>query len=112
MPVPRCASWEELNAKLPEQCARRRERRLRGHQETIGERFAKDQQRLLPLPATPYEACDKRTTRVRSLSLVRYRSNDYSVPVAWGHREVLVKGFVEEVVICAASEVIARHVRS
>ena len=47
-----------------------------------------------------------------SLSLVRYRSNDYSVPVAWGHREVLVKGFVEEVVICAASEVIARHVRS
>ena len=66
----------------------------------------------VPLPATPYEACDKRTTRVRSLSLVRYRSNDYSVPVAWGHREVLVKGFVEEVVICAASEVIARHVRS
>ena len=102
VPVPRCASWEELHAKLREQCTRRRERRLRGHQETIGERFAKDQQRLLPLPATPYEACDKRTTRVTSLSLVRYRSNDYSVPVAWGHREVLVKGFVEEVVICAA----------
>ena len=112
VPVPRCASWEELHAKLREQCTRRRERRLRGHQETIGERFAKDQQRLLPLPATPYEACDKRTTRVTSLSLVRYRFNDYSVPVAWGHREVLVKGFVEEVVICAASEVIARHVRS
>ena len=37
---------------------------------------------------------------------------DYSVPVAYGHREVLVKGFVQEVVICAASEVIARHPRS
>ena len=71
VPVPRCASWEELNAKLREQCTRRRERRLRGHQETIGERFAKDQQRLLPRPATPYEACDKRTMRVTSLSLVR-----------------------------------------
>jgi len=34
------------------------------------------------------------------------------VPVEWGHREVLVKGFVHEVVICAASEVIARHPRS
>ena len=45
-------------------------------------------------------------------SLVRYRTNDYSVPVEWGHREVLVKGFVHEVVICAASEVIARHRRS
>ena len=43
------------------------------------------------------------------MSLVRYRTNDYSVPVEWGHREVLVKGFVHEVVICAASEVIARH---
>ena len=37
-----------------------------------------------------------------SMSLVRYRTNDYSVPVEWGHREVLVKGFVHEVVICAA----------
>jgi hypothetical protein len=40
------------------------------------------------------------------MALVRYRTNDYSVPVEWGHREVLVKGFVHEVVICAASEVI------
>jgi hypothetical protein len=32
--------------------------------------------------------------------------------VEWGHREVLMKGFVHEVVICAASEVIARHPRS
>ena len=46
------------------------------------------------------------------MALVRYRTNDYSVPVEWGHREVMVKGFVHEVVICAASEVIARHPRS
>jgi transposase-like protein len=44
------------------------------------------------LPAAPYEACDQRSTRVTSMSLVRYRTNDYSVPVEWGHREVLVKG--------------------
>jgi len=42
----------------------------------------KDKEMLLPLPAVPYEACEKRTTRVTSLSLVRYRTNDYSVPVA------------------------------
>jgi hypothetical protein len=94
------------------QCQRRRERKLRGHQQTIGERFEKDKERLLPLPAAPYEACDKRSTRVTSMALVRYRANDYSVPVQWGHREVLVKGFVHEVVICAGSEVIARHPRS
>src|SRR3712207_7342037 len=42
----------------------------------------------LSLPAAPYEACDIRSARVNSLSLVRYRGNDYSVPVAYGHREV------------------------
>jgi hypothetical protein len=112
VPIPRYASWEEFNAHLLIQSQKRRDRILRGQQQTIGQRFAQDQEMLLPLPAAPYEACDKRSTRVTSLALVRYRTNDYSVPVEWGHREVLVKGFVHEVVICAASEVIARHPRS
>ena len=112
VPVPRCASWEELNTHLREQCQKRRQQRLRGHEQTIGERFEKDRTALLPLPATPYEACDKRTGRVSSLSLVRYRGNDYSAPVCWGHREVLVKGYVHEVVISCGAEVIARHSRS
>lgn len=112
VPVPRFATWEEFNAHLLIECQKRRERKLRGHQQTIAERFEKDKEMLLALPAAPYEACDKRLTRVTSMSLVRYRSNDYSVPVRWGHREVLVKGFVHEVAICAANEVIARHPRS
>ena len=47
-----------------------------------------------------------------SLSLVRYRTNDYSAPVVYGHRDVLVRGYVDEVVISCGSEVIARHPRS
>jgi transposase len=112
VPRPRFATWEAFNVHLLVQAQKRRERKLRGHQQTIKERFEKDRERLLALPAAPYEACDKRSTRVTSMSLVRYRTNDYSVPVEWGHREVLVKGFVHEVVICAASEVVARHPRS
>lgn len=112
VPVPRCGSWEELNTHLLEQCHKRRQQRLRRHEQTIGERFEKDLAAMLPLPTTAYEACDKRAGRVSSLSLVRYRSNDYSVPVCWGHREVLVKGYVHEVVISCGAEVIARHRRS
>lgn len=112
VPVPRCASWQELNTKLREQCGKRRARTLRGQQQSIGERFEKDRERLLPLPAAPFEACEKLTSTVTSLALVRYRTNDYSVPVEYGHRDVLVKGFVEEVVIALGSEVIARHPRS
>jgi transposase len=112
VPIPRLPSWEELNAYLEQQCRKRRERRLRGHSETIGERFERDRAVLLPLPTAPYEACEKISARVSSLSLVRYRSNDYSAPTEYGHRQVWVKGYVHEVVIACGSEVIARHQRS
>ena len=112
VPVPRCASWQELNARLLEQCRKRRQRTLRGQKQTIGERFEKDRELLLPLPQAPFEACETRTSTVTSLSLVRYRTNDYSVPTEYGHRDVVVKGFVDEVVIALGSEVIARHPRS
>ena len=112
VPVPSFESFEALNADLEQRCLERRSARLRGHTETIGERCERDREALLPLPATPYEACEKCSTRVSSLSLVRYRSNDYSVPVAYGHREVFVRGYVDAVVISCAAAVIARHRRS
>src|ERR1700689_3986302 len=112
VPVPRAASWEELNAHLLGECRKRRERKLWGHAETIAERFEQERGKLLPLPPAPLEACEKRTTRVSSQALVRYETNDYSVPTEYGHRQVLVKAFVWEVVIGCSSEVIARHSRS
>jgi hypothetical protein len=93
-------------------CRRRFGDRLRGHEETIGERLARDLACFHDLPASPYEACETRTGRVSSLSLVRYRGTDYSVPTAYGHREVLIRGYVESVVIACGVEIIARHVRS
>ena len=112
VPIPRVSSWDELNVHLAAQCRARRERRLRGHAETIGERFERDREAFLPLPGSPYEACEKVATRVSSLALVRYRGNDYSAPTSYGHRDVLVKGYVHEVVIACGSDVIARHPRS
>ena len=112
VPIPSFESFDALNAYLEQHCVRRFDDRLRGHNETIGERLERDLEALRPLPAVPYDASDKHATRVSSLSLVRYRTNDYSVPVAYGHRDVLVRGYVHEVVISCGSEVIARHRRS
>ena len=112
VPIPRVSSWEELNTRLEAESQKRRLRRLRGHTEAIGDRFKRDHAAMLPLPAAPYEACEKIAGRVSSLSLVRYRLNDYSVPTAYGHRQVWVKGYVHQVVIACGSEVIARHERS
>ena len=67
---------------------------------------------LQPRPATPFDACDRRPGRVSSLALVRYDRNDYSVPTVYGHRPVLVRGYVDEVVVACGAEIIARHPRS
>src|SRR6201984_2584356 len=42
VPIPRASSWEELNVHLEAACLKRRQRRLRGHRETIAERFERD----------------------------------------------------------------------
>ena len=112
VPMPRAASYEALNEKLIDDCRRRRGDRLRGHAETIGERLVRDLAGFQSLPPAPYDACEKKAGRVSSLSLVRYRGTDYSVPTAYGHREVLIRGYVHEVVISCGAEVIARHARS
>ena len=112
VPLPHAASFDALNEDLLTACRRRLDDRLRGHEETIGERMARDLAAFNDLPPTPYDACEKQAGRVSSLSLVRYRGTDYSVPTAWGHREVVVRGYVHEVVISCGAEIIARHVRS
>jgi transposase len=109
VPIPVFESFEALNAHLLECCRRRRADCLRGHDETVGARLEYDLAAFqTPLPA-PYDACEKVATTVSSLSLVRYRRNDYSVPTTYGHRDVLVRGYVHDVVIACGAEVIARH---
>ena len=62
-PLPRFASWDAFNGHLEEQCRNRQGNVLRGHRESIGERFVRDREALKrPLPA-PFDACDKQGTR-------------------------------------------------
>ena len=112
VPAPRFESFDALNAWLEEQCLRRQDDLMRGHSETIGERLMRDLDALMALPPTPYDACERVSTRATSISMVRYRTNDYSVPVAFAHHEVQVRGYVHEVIIGCGSDVIARHKRS
>ena len=111
-PIPVAASFEAFNVMLSERCHTRQTERAGRHAETIGERLAADLATIRELPATPLEPCEKRAARVSSTALVRYRGNDYSVPTAYGFQDVMVKGFVAEVVILCRGEAIARHPRS
>jgi hypothetical protein len=66
---------------------------------------------FLPLPVVPFEACQKVPTRASSMSLVRFDTNECSVPTCHAHKEVVVKGYVDRVVVCRQGEVIACHDR-
>jgi len=111
VPIPRFATWNAFNAYLEEQCRTRQADVLRGQSETIGERLARDLAAMSELPAAPFDACDQATGRVSSQALVRYKTNDYSVPVAYGHRDVWIRGYVGVVVIGCGGEIVARHPR-
>ena len=110
-PIPQAASFEELNARLEMHCRARQDNHAGRHATTIGERLSADLAVLRALPAVPLEPCEKRSGRVSSTALVRYRCNDYSVPTTYGFQDVMVKGFVDEVVILCGGREIARHPR-
>lgn len=85
VPIPQFATWEGFNGWLEEQCRKRQRDRLRGESETIGERLPRDLTAMRSLPPSLFDACDHVSAKVTAQSLVRYKTNDYSVPVAYGH---------------------------
>ena len=112
VPVPQVRDLEELNVRLVELCQEDMKRRLRGKSGTKAELLKSDQAAFWDLPPAPFDACRKQPTRANSLSLVRFDDNDYSVPVDYAHHEILIKGYVDRVVLCHREKVVAEHKRS
>ena len=111
VPVPQVRSLEELNARLEESCREDLKRRLRGKHGSKGELLREELPMMRQLPLAEFEACRVQATRANSLSLVRFDSNDYSVPVRCAYREVVVKGDCERVRIYCGDEEVADHRR-
>jgi hypothetical protein len=112
VPRPEAPSFDALNARFLEQCVERRQAILRGHEHSIGDRLVADLTAFMPLPTVPFDPCHMVTGRASSMALVRYRTNDYSVPTAYAHQEVVIKGYVDRVSIICGGEQIAVHPRS
>ncbi len=112
VPVPQVPNLEELNKGLAQMCRDDLSRRLRGKSAAKADLLVEDQAAFLPLPASPFDACRKQSTTASSLSLVRFDDNDYSVPVRYAHHPIVVKGYVDRVVLCHKEETVAEHRRS
>jgi transposase len=114
-PVPRAENREELNAHFRSWCEAERQRivqSLFGPFE-IGVRFAEEKAAAAPLPAHRFDPCFIRTAApVDKYQTVAFDNNRYSVPRPFAHQMVVVKGYIDQVVIVSGSEVIATHTRS
>jgi transposase len=111
VPVPQVRDLDELNAHLLVRCGEDLGRRVRGGAATKGVALGEDRAAFVALPAAPFDACVKRSTAADSLSLVRFDDNDYSVPVRYAHHPVVVRGYVDRVVLCHKGEAVAEHRR-
>jgi transposase len=111
VPVPQVDSLETLNRQLREGCQSDLQQRTRGKPASKGELLVEDQAALLPLPRQSFEARRVDDVAADSQSLVRFDTNDYSVPVKYAHRKLMVVATVEEVRLVYEDRLVARHRR-
>jgi hypothetical protein len=111
VPVPDVESIEILNQRLIESCRRDLDGRTRGRSGTKRELLQDDSTAFLPLPERSFESRRIDDGTVNSESLVRFETNDYSVPVRYAHRKVIVIATVDEVRFVYEDRLLARYPR-
>ena len=111
VPVPQVDSLEILNQQLLAGCQADLEEQTRGKPAPKQELLREDQAAFLPLPKQPFEARRVTEGTANSESLVRFDTNDYSVPVKYAHRKLTVVATVEEVRLVFQDRLVACHRR-
>ena len=110
-PLPEVASLEELNDYLLDRCQKDLDRIHPRQKKTRRELLEEEREHFLPLPKQPFEACKFVSTLATKQALLRFDTNDYSVPVEHAHQTVVVKAFVDRVELFMADEQVAVHQR-
>jgi transposase len=113
VPLPRVASFEELNAYLLEQCHKDDQRQVEGQPLTILAAWQQEQPCLRPLPAKDVECCLSLPVSLTPYSQVIIETNRYSVPTDQAAQALLAKVYPFRVEIFRPGEAqpIACHPR-
>lgn len=111
VPVPRVSSIQELNEQLLDRCRKYESHKIQGRPDTVGVMFQIEKESLRPLPQYVFETAKCMNVRVNAFSTVRFRTNNYSVPVAYVGRSVGIKAYPEKIEVYADGQRIAEHDR-
>jgi transposase len=112
VPVPQVKDYDELNRFLLECCESDLDRILRGKCSLSKKQLlAEDRIAAIALPDDTFDYRKTTSTFASSVSLARYDTNDYSVPVRWAHHSVTVKASVSFIEAYQQDKRIAKHRR-
>lgn len=111
VPVPKVDTLTELNAELARRCEADLDRTLRGQSASKRELLGEEQPAMRELPGQAFDARRVTQAGANSLSLVRFDTNSYSVPVKYAHRRITVVASVDQVRLVFDGQLVARHPR-
>ena len=111
VPIPRVASFEELNAHLLAACLADDQRRVARQKAAVGEAWEMERPYLLPLPKRDFECCVTKLARLNPYSQVQFDTNRYSVPTDKAYRNLVIKAYPFRLDVLHLAEVIASHPR-
>lgn len=112
VPVPQVKDYDELNRHLRDCCQSDLNRVLRGKRSlTKYQLLLEDRVAGSPLPDNTFDYRKTASTFATSESLVRYDTNDYSIPVRSAYHQVTVKASVSFIEVYRQDNLIAKHRR-
>ena len=112
VPVPQVKDYDELNKLLRDCCRSDLDRILRGKRSLSKKQLlAEDRIAAIALPDDKFDHRKSTSIFASSESLVRYDSNDYSVPVSWAHHQVTIKASFRFIEVYKLEKLIAVHRR-
>ena len=112
VPVPQVKDYDELNRILRDCCQSDLGRILRGKRSmTKCQLLVEDRIRAIALPDDKFDYRKTASTFASSESLVRYDTNDYSVPVSCAHHQPTIKASVSFIEVYQQDKLIATHRR-
>ena len=111
VPIPKAATFAELNTLLLAECLKDDERQVDGQPVVIGEAWELERPALWPLPSRGYKCCVTRPVCLTPYSQIEFETNRYSVPAAKAQPHLVLKAYPFRVDILYLEDVIASHAR-
>ena len=112
VPVPQVKDYDELNRLLRDCCRSDLDRILRGKRNLSKKQLlAEDRIAAIALLDDKFDYRKSTSTFASSESLIRYDTNDYSVPVSSAHHQTTIKASVSFIEVYQQDKLIATHRR-